>query len=44
MVTSPGIEPGITPWEGAVLASWPQGDKSVVLKSSYNETFTFRNF
>ena len=25
MVTQPGIEPGIQPWEGCVLTTWPQG-------------------
>ena len=25
VVTLPGIEPGIAPWEGAVLTAWPQG-------------------
>ena len=24
-MTSPGIEPGFTPWEGVVLTAWPRG-------------------
>ena len=25
LMTSPGIEPGFTPWEGVVLTAWPRG-------------------